>query len=94
MGGDSRIYTDQQNIDFGDRRKCSRDVWSRSVTIRLAKPYDFRTFTIANEPVIVCRGPDNTVRAFLNVCPHRGMLIERRPSGSFLKANRPAIPSA
>jgi len=27
---------------------------------------------------------DNEVRAFLNVCAHRGMIIERRPSGSFL----------
>ena len=41
--------------------------------------------TIAREPVIVCRGPDNEIRAFLNVCPHRGMIIERRPSGSFLE---------
>jgi len=23
----------------------------------------------------VCRGPDNEVRAFLNVCAHRGMII-------------------
>ena len=42
-------------------------------------------FRIAREPIIVCRGPDNEVRAFLNVCPHRGMIIERRPSGSFLE---------
>ena len=49
----------------------------------LDKPYDFRTVTISREPVIVVRGTDNQVRAFLNVCPHRGNMIENRPSGSF-----------
>lgn len=32
---------------------------------------------------MVVRGPDNEIRAFLNVCPHRGNMIENRPSGSF-----------
>lgn len=50
----------------------------------LPEPYDFRTAVIAREPVIIVRGPDNKIRAFLNVCPHRGMIIDRRPSGSFL----------
>ena len=37
----------------------------------LPEPYDFRTASIAREPIIVCRGPDKQVRAFLNVCPRR-----------------------
>src|SRR5262249_57538700 len=47
---------------------------------------------MAGEPIIVCRGPDNDVRAFLNVCAHRGMIIERRPSGSFLEGQPSGIP--
>ena len=82
---DSRIYTDQQIFDL-EMEKIFKNTWVPLChESELAKPYDFRTFTIAKEPVIVCRGPDNTVRALLNVCPHRGMLIERRPSGSFLE---------
>ena len=33
--------------------------------------------------IMVVRGADNEIRAFLNVCPHRGNMIENRPSGSF-----------
>ena len=50
----------------------------------LPEPYDFRTASIGNENVIICRAPYGKINALLNVCPHRGMLIERRPQGSFL----------
>ena len=49
----------------------------------LPEAYDYRTLTIAREPVIVCRGEDGQVRAFLNVCPHRANLIVRAPAGTF-----------
>jgi methanesulfonate monooxygenase large subunit len=58
----------------------------------LKNAYDFRTMTIAREPVIVVRGKDMKVRAFLNVCPHRGNMIERRPSGSFAKSTPSGTP--
>ena len=82
---DSRIYTDQQIFEE-ELEKIFKKTWIPVChESELPKPYDFRTITIAREPIIVCRGPDNKVRAFLNVCPHRGMIIERRPSGSFLE---------
>jgi len=83
---DSRIYSDQEIFEE-EIEKIFKKVW---VPIchesELPKPYDFRTATIGREPVVVTRGPDNTIRAFLNVCPHRAMMIERRPSGSFAEA--------
>ena len=57
----------------------------------LPEPYDFRTTSIANENIIICRAPDGKVNALLNVCPHRGMLIERRPQGSFLEGQASGI---
>lgn len=33
---------------------------------------DYYAFTIANEPVVVIRGKDKTLRAMSNVCRHRG----------------------
>ena len=82
---DSRIYSDQQIFEE-ELEKIFKHTWVPVChESELAKPYDFRTTSIAREPVIVTRGPDNVVRAFLNVCPHRGMLIERRPSGSFME---------
>ena len=58
----------------------------------LPDPYDFRTSSIGNENVIICRAPDGKVNALLNVCPHRGMLIERRPQGSFLEGQASGNP--
>ena len=82
---DSRIYSDPKIFDL-EMERIFKNTWVPLChESELPKAYDFRTFTIAKEPIVVCRGPDNAIRAFLNVCPHRGMLIERRPSGSFLE---------
>ena len=81
---DSQIYSDPEIFEE-ELEKIFKKVWIPVChESELSNPYDFRTISIAREPVIVVRGPDNQVRAFLNVCPHRGMMIERRPSGSFL----------
>jgi len=58
----------------------------------LPEPYDFRTASIGNENIIICRAPDGKINALLNVCPHRGMLIERRPQGSFLEGQASGNP--
>lgn len=38
---------------------------------QVAEPGDFFTATVGDEPVIVARGTDQTLRAFSNVCRHR-----------------------
>ena len=82
---DSRIYSDP-DIFEEELDNIFKKVWIPVChESELPEPYDFRTVSIAREPIVVVRGPDNEVRAFLNVCPHRGMMIERRPSGSFLE---------
>jgi len=35
-------------------------------------PGDYFTCTVADEPIVVCRGEDGAVRAFSSVCRHRG----------------------
>ena len=44
----------------------------------VAKPGDAFPFTIGSEPIVVVRGEDGTVRAFYNVCRHRGRQILTR----------------
>ena len=86
---DSRIYSDQQIFQeelTNIWKKCWIPVCHES---ELANPFDFRTMTVAGEPVLVVRGNDGQVRAFLNVCPHRGNMLENKPSGNF-KAGRPS----
>ena len=58
----------------------------------LPEPYDFRTSSIGIDNILVCRAPDGKVNALLNVCPHRAMLIERRPRGSFLEGQASGNP--
>jgi methanesulfonate monooxygenase large subunit len=83
---DSRIYSDQ-SIFEEELEKIWKRVWLVTVhESEIPEPLDFRTMTVAREPIIIVRGSDNKIRAFLNVCPHRGNLILRQPSGSLTVA--------
>lgn len=83
---DSRIYSDDQIFEE-ELEKIWRKVWVLTVhESELPKALDYRTLTVAREPVVIVRGPDNKVRAFLNVCPHRGNIVVRKPAGSLTVA--------
>lgn len=47
----------------------------------LPEPGSFRLFEELGVPIIVTRGLDGKVRAFLNICPHRGAKIVREEFG-------------
>ena len=79
---DSRIYSDQ-SIFEEELEKIWKRVWLATVhESEIPEPLDFRTMTVAREPIVIVRGSDNKIRAFLNVCPHRGNLILRQPSSA------------
>lgn len=89
---DSRIYTDPEIFD-----EELTTIWRRSWLLvmhesELPDALDFRTTSVAGEPLIVVRGDDGKVRAFLNVCPHRGTLLLREPSGNLKTANPSGTP--
>lgn len=89
---DPEIYVDK-NIFDAEQARIFKNVWMPVChESELPDPYDFRTSSIANENVLVCRAPDDKINAFLNVCPHRGMLIERRPQGTFLEGQASGNP--
>ena len=48
---------------------------------QLAKPGDFFTHEAAGVPLLVVRGEDGTIGAFLNVCRHRGTRVEPAACG-------------
>lgn len=48
----------------------------------LAAPGDFVTHDDAGVPLLVVRGDDGEVAAFVNVCRHRGTRVEGAPCGS------------
>jgi methanesulfonate monooxygenase large subunit len=89
---DSRIYTDpaifEEELD---------KIWRRTWLLvlhesELPEPLDFRTTTVVREPIIVVRGEDLKVRAFLNMCPHRGALLLRGPAGNLSQASPSGSP--
>jgi phenylpropionate dioxygenase-like ring-hydroxylating dioxygenase large terminal subunit len=49
---------------------------------QLAKPGDFITHDHGGVPLLVARGEDGELRAFLNVCRHRGTRVEGAPCGT------------
>lgn len=47
----------------------------------LLTPGAFRTVTVGRESVLVVRGRDGALRAFLNICRHRGARLCTEPAG-------------
>ena len=53
------------------------------LTADVANPGDYVTLSITDVPILVTRGEDSLVRAFRNVCRHRGVCVaEGRGNGS------------
>jgi len=48
----------------------------------IAQPGSYQIFEDVGVPIIVMRGKDGQVRAFLNVCPHRGARVIRDDCGT------------
>lgn len=62
-------------------------MWTRSwliaaVTTDLPEPGDYSVFRLRSEEILVVRQDDLTVKAFYNVCPHRGNRIVLNDRGS------------
>ena len=53
---------------------------------QLRKPGDFVANNDSGQPVLVARGTDGKLRAFLNVCRHRSAAVELKPCGSNKRA--------
>ena len=72
---DPAIYGREQRHIFGR-------AWQYAgLTEQLARPGDFFTCTLGEAPVVVTRAEDGNVRAFANVCRHRGAVVVREESG-------------
>jgi phenylpropionate dioxygenase-like ring-hydroxylating dioxygenase large terminal subunit len=70
-----------------DQFACERQAFFRDMPLvaclsaDLPEPGSFRTFDDAGAPMLLSRGRDGKVRAFLNSCPHRGARIARVECG-------------
>ena len=53
-----------------------------ALSLELPEPGSYRALTMLEVPVLMVRGEDGVVRAFLNVCRHRGAKL--CPDGAML----------
>jgi methanesulfonate monooxygenase subunit alpha len=80
---DSRVYTDRE-IFREEREKIFGRTWVLAChESELPGPYDYRTFRHpSGRGLVLVRGDDDEVRAFYNVCPHRGNTLVNEPAGN------------
>lgn len=79
---DRRIYWDQELYDRELEQIFARSWLFLSHDTLIPKPGDFVTTMMGQDRVIVARGKDGVVRAFLNSCNHRGNIVCRADSGT------------
>ena len=75
-------YTDESRYHAERDRVFKTLPLALALTIELPNPGDFKTMDVMETPIIMIRGDDNKVRAFLNVCRHRGARVCEEDSGN------------
>jgi methanesulfonate monooxygenase subunit alpha len=80
---DTRLYTDT-GIFREEQEKIFERTWFIAChDSELPGPHDYRTFRHpSGKELVVIRGDDGEVRAFYNVCPHRGNTLVQDPAGN------------
>lgn len=53
-----------------------------ALSIELPTPNSYRTMHVLGMPVLMVRGDDGKVRAFINACRHRGSPVMEKPRGT------------
>jgi len=82
---EQRFYTDPDIYRLELDRIVMRNWMLAGHCSELAAPGDFKVIRVANESAIIVRGQDNRIRAFANVCRHRGSLVCLEASGNTRK---------
>jgi phenylpropionate dioxygenase-like ring-hydroxylating dioxygenase large terminal subunit len=81
MRNDVRVYTDAAHFTL-EQQKLFREM---PIVVCLAadlpNPGSYRIFDDSGVPIFVIRGKDRVVRAFLNICRHRGSRLLRNDAG-------------
>ena len=86
---EQRFYTDPEIYQLELDQIVMRNWIFAGHQSELAEPGDFKVLNVANESAIIVRGQDGTIRAFANVCRHRGSLVCLEEAGNTRKFTCP-----
>lgn len=71
------FYCDPRVLSIERERLFAREWLCVGRVEEVARPGDYLTLELLEEPVVVIHGRDGKIRAFSNVCRHRGMKIAK-----------------
>jgi Rieske 2Fe-2S family protein len=86
---DQRFYTDPDIYELELEKIISRNWILAGHVSELAEPGDFKVLDIARESAIIVRSTDGSIKAFANVCRHRGSLVCLEHKGNTRKFSCP-----
>jgi Rieske 2Fe-2S family protein len=84
-----RCYQSPDILAFERERWFRRDWLVVAREEDVLDPGSFRLETVEGEPVLLVRGRDGVLRAFYNVCRHRGTAVEERECGTAVRFQCP-----
>jgi len=84
-----RAYHDASIFEWEREHIFRRDWVCIGRTSEVADPGSYRLAEIEGEDIIVVRGSDEVIRAFYNVCRHRGTAVCEAPEGTVVRFQCP-----
>jgi phenylpropionate dioxygenase-like ring-hydroxylating dioxygenase large terminal subunit len=78
----AKRYYDPEVFDAEMARIFRRVPLLLAVTAEMRNPGDYKTLVAAGVPVLLTRGQDGEIRAFVNSCSHRGTAVATEPHGN------------
>jgi len=78
----AKRYYDPEVFDAEVAKIFRRVPLLLAVTAEIRNPGDYKTLVAAGVPVLLTRGQDGEIRAFVNSCSHRGTAVATEPHGN------------
>lgn len=77
----ARYYTDPAILGIEREKVFYANWWLACHTSRLSQTGDYVVTKVCDEEILIVRGRDDAIRAFFNVCQHRGHQIVKDDAG-------------